>query len=411
MEEPDTTKEESQIQTFVFLDLESTGLARDSPRITELSMVAVSRTHFLQMKESTPSASPSRITSSPPSPPQATTSSSAVCARQSKRKLIPALPRVLHKYTRLYYPWKVIGSVVEGKSGLNNESLEHLPSFTEDSAQAISLFLDLPKPVALVAHNGNRYDFPLLMAELSRVNCQDKFLDLHCIDTLVATKDIDALIEREDISDITKLAESFNLEDFEEDLSQEAFSPSKRPRTTESDEEGSPLFNTPPSPLESPPSSQDNNHQPLQVSPKPLMTPIKNHSTAQPSTPATPSKPAEPPPLPYTPNRSGSVTPGTPGFHAKATKESSKVRRALTYEKRWKQFPRHRLYNQPEIYRRLFDSEYKAHRAEEDCTALLTICGHYGSKFVEWADTFATSFARVKPMWVKRKSFHTSQEG
>lgn len=87
------------------------------------------------------------------------------------------------------------------------------------------------------------------------------------------------------------------------------------------------------------------------------------------------------------------------------------MRRTLTYDNNGKRKPGTKLsYSQSNIYRRLFDSEYMAHRAETDCEALLTICGHYGNKFVEWADTFSTSFSDAKPMWVKRKSFSTNQE-
>lgn len=408
MEEPDPPKEVNRIQTFVFLDMESTGLPRDNPRITELSLVAVSRAHLLEMKESM-TGSPS---SSQPSSHQAaatlTVPSSSPGAGRSKRKLIPKVPRVLHKYTRLYYPWKVITAIVEGVTGLSNEILEHLPSFTEASAEALKLFLDLPRPVALVSHNGNRFDFPLLMAELNKVNCVDKFVDLQCVDTLIAIRDIDGLIEREDISEITKLAESFSFDNFEDELPAEAFSPIKRSRIEESDEgESSSISNTPPSPLESSPHSQGNDHHAMEVSAEPLVTPIKNRLPRQTSMPTTPAKPAQPPPQPCTP---GTSQPGISGFQPKVAKGSSKVRRTLTYGNSGRE-GRKMPYRQPVIYSRLFDSEYEAHRAEEDCIALLTICGHYGSKLVEWADTFATSFASVKPMWEKRKSFHASQEG
>lgn len=421
MEEPGTPKEVNQIQTFVFLDMESTGLPQSSPRVTELSMVAVSRAHLLQMNEAAMTGHPSKVANSPPSTQQATAtptvSSSPTGAGNLKRKLIPKLPRVLHKYTRLYYPWKVIPPTVEGMSGLNNEALEHLPSFTEASAEALNLFLDLPKPVSLVAHNGNRYDFPLLMAELHRVKCADKFADVQCVDTLVAIRDIDSLIEREDITEITKLAESFSIDNFEDELLEEACSSIKRPRTEESDEsEASCISNTPPSPSpESASPIQGNNHCAMEVSPEPLMTPVKNCLPRQTPMPSTPAKSVHPPPQSCTPRSSQPGTPGTPGtpgFQAKVTKESRKVRRTLTYEKRGqKRGGKQVLYKQPLIYSRLFDSEYEAHRAEEDSMALLTICGHYGSKFVEWADTFATNFASVKPMWEKRNSFHTSKEG
>ncbi|KAK3851835.1 hypothetical protein Pcinc_041541, partial [Petrolisthes cinctipes] len=42
-------KMSTKIQTFVFLDLEATGLPYDDPRILELSMIAVSRNDLIRM--------------------------------------------------------------------------------------------------------------------------------------------------------------------------------------------------------------------------------------------------------------------------------------------------------------------------------------------------------------------------
>lgn len=46
------------------------------------------------------------------------------------------------------------------------------------------------KPICIVAHNGNRFDYPILRAELSRQNCNlDN--DVLCIDSLEAFKQIE----------------------------------------------------------------------------------------------------------------------------------------------------------------------------------------------------------------------------
>lgn len=406
MEQPDPPQAVSQIQTFVFMDTESTGLPQDNPRITELCLVAVSRAHLLEMETMTgspPGSKPPRqqaaATLTPPG--------SSACAGRPTRKNMPRPPRVLHKYTRLYYPWKIIPAAVEGVTGLSNEVLEHLPSFSEASAEALRLFLDLPGPVALLSHNGTRLDFPLLMAELKRVNCVNMFMDLKCVDTLIAIRDIDGLTAREEIPQITKLAEASDFNNFEDEFPAE-LSHIKRSRTKESGEgDGTSLSNTAPSPLKPSPYGNGNTHPAMEGSPEPLVTPVKSRPPRQTSTLTTPAKPAQSPPQPCTP---GTPQPGTSGLQPKGCKGSGAVRRNMTYGStgwRVSKMP----HRQPVIYSRLFGSEYEAHRAEEDCMALLAICGHYGAKLVEWADTFATSFVGVRPMWEESKSFHIDQEG
>ena len=410
MEETAKPKEVNKIQTFVFLDLESTGLKRNNPRIVELSMIAVSRDHLMEMKNTvTPPSTPPDTDECLSSSQESNGHTNLEHTDVQRKNVIPKLPRVTHKYTRLYYPWTLMPPHVEKINGLNNEVLEHLPSFTEASAQAIVLFLDLPKPVCLVAHNGNRFDYPLLMAELTRVGCVDKFLDLQCTDSLSAIKDLDALIEKEDITEMTKLAESFSIDDLEDELMEEKFNPSKRQRSVECDEEiGNQAIHNSSQPHESTSHIGRGNHHTMEVSAVPLLTPVKNFLPGQTHTPATPSKPSIPP-QPFTPEAGQPGTPGTSSFCAKVTKESSKVRRTLTYDNKRKLGAR-LSYSQPNIYKRLFGCDYGAHRAESDSEALLIICGHYGNKFVEWADTFATGFSSFEPMWVKRKSFNTLKQ-
>jgi len=434
MEESSVSTDVNKIQTFVFVDLESTGLPIDSPKILELSLIAVSREDLLKMKDSTPNvkrASSPSISCSLPSLSLSTNSSfidnrltmsqpTPKCANNSQlipRKLfpptspsrcnsVPKLPRVMHKYTRLYYPWKLVTSGAEHISGLNNEMLQHLPQFNKNSAQALSLFLNLPKPVALVAHNGSRFDFKLLKAELSNVECESDFIDLQCIDTLKAIKDIDALHEKEDIQEITLLAESFSYDDpFDDDFMEPDSPPVCKRIRSEEEVNIQPnqafldlaQFND---------SSQLVNqvHHPLlEVSGELPITPIKVELLAPVTTPATPDK--------LNHSQSSAITPefGKHNLSHGFNRGPCKVRRSLTYEGCAKRkligsMP----YTQGSIYYRLFGTNYKCHRAETDCQALLEICGHYGEKFVEWADTFSEKFSKIQPMWIKRKAFSLS---
>lgn len=139
------------IQTFVFFDLETTGLIEGSniPKITEMSLIASSRNSFLFNKNGT-------------------------------------LPRVLHKLTIPLQPLRLIPLIVSQITGFYNDLLEHEKPFDNQAYELLNCFISrLHPPVCFVAHNGNRFDYPILLAELNRIG---KTLsdDILCIDSLVA---------------------------------------------------------------------------------------------------------------------------------------------------------------------------------------------------------------------------------
>ena len=98
------------INTWVYMDLESTGLERDRPRITELALVAVEPRH------------------------------------------ISDNPRVLNKLVLCFNPdgasfdeWAL------ANTGLNSENLSAQPRFSENTVWLLDAFLgSLPGPVCLV---------------------------------------------------------------------------------------------------------------------------------------------------------------------------------------------------------------------------------------------------------------------
>ena len=116
-----------------------------------------------------------------------------------------------------------------------------------------------------------------LMAELTKVGCVDKFLDLQCTDSLCAIKDIDALIEREDITEITKLAESFSIDDLDDELMCEEFNPSKRQRSESDEESSKQATHSSNRPHESTSHTRRGNQPTMEVSAQPLLTPVKSH--------------------------------------------------------------------------------------------------------------------------------------
>lgn len=117
----------SVIKTLVFFDLETTGLPDlefFKTKITELSAVAVSVEHLLEGKDT---------------------------------------PRVQHKLTLCFNPFKRIDIKATEITGLDNELLEHQKKFDKNSMNLLECFLfQLTPPVCIIAHNGNKFDFPLL---------------------------------------------------------------------------------------------------------------------------------------------------------------------------------------------------------------------------------------------------------
>ncbi|KAM7134259.1 LOW QUALITY PROTEIN: three prime repair exonuclease 2-like [Macrochelys suwanniensis] len=145
-------------QTFVF-DLETTGLPPDRPRITELCLFALHRRSLLQR------------------PPQDGTA--------------PRLPRVLDQLTLCIDPQQPFTPAAARLTGLSQQGLAENGKRGLDQAVAQTLggFLARRPPLCLVAHNGFRYDFPLLRTELARVGAELPPAT-GCLDTLQAMREL-----------------------------------------------------------------------------------------------------------------------------------------------------------------------------------------------------------------------------
>ncbi|KAM4664406.1 three prime repair exonuclease 2 [Discoglossus pictus] len=148
-------------KTFVFLDLEATGLNRDLPKITELCLIAVHR-------------------SSLESP-----------VYNDSGDLQP--PRILDKLCLCVDPLKPLTETASRITGLSNENLttNEKSSFDPNLIKLVNEFLHRQaQPVCLVAHNGYFYDFPLLKTELQQQN-EDFLSSLLCLDSLSAFRNVD----------------------------------------------------------------------------------------------------------------------------------------------------------------------------------------------------------------------------
>ncbi|XP_026494463.2 uncharacterized protein LOC113399532 [Vanessa tameamea] len=137
------------IATYVFLDLETTGLPgqeNNKTKITELSLVAVKREHVLETR-------------------------------------VGATPRVQHKLTLCFNPGRMVAPSCSEVTGLCNELLEYESTFNIDTFTLINTFLKtLTKPVCLIAQNGYRFDFPILKNHLVKlgVSLSDDILCADC---------------------------------------------------------------------------------------------------------------------------------------------------------------------------------------------------------------------------------------
>lgn len=149
-----------EIKTFVFMDIETTGLPlyeNNTTKITELCLTAVHASHLR----------------------------------------LGAFPRVQNKLNLCFNPCKLISADSEKITGLSNTLLEESYKFSKETVESISNFLNHnPQPICFVAHNGLRFDYPLLRREINKTNTS---LDTNilCIDTLVTFREL--LVEKNEL--------------------------------------------------------------------------------------------------------------------------------------------------------------------------------------------------------------------
>uniref|UniRef100_F6U4Q1 exodeoxyribonuclease III n=1 Tax=Monodelphis domestica TaxID=13616 RepID=F6U4Q1_MONDO len=156
------------METLVFMDLEATGLPFSQPKVTELCLVAIHR-HALEASQQAP-------------PPGGASS-------------VPPTPRVADKLCLCVAPGKACSAAASSLTGLNTAMLTAHRRGPFDSALAdlLQAFLRRQRPpLCLVAHNGDRFDFPLLQAELSAAGLgTDALSGAFCADSITALRALD----------------------------------------------------------------------------------------------------------------------------------------------------------------------------------------------------------------------------
>ena len=156
------------IKTLVYFDIEATGLKSSGrPRITEISLVAVNMDDTLRLSlEIKQNLEGTHV------------------------QLESLQPRIVNKLTLCVYPMATIVPHVSDITGLDNYMLNGQSKFDKSTGNLLNSFLShLPSPVCLVAHNGDCYDFPLLKAEMEKVNTPLDPLIL-CVDSYIGIKNI-----------------------------------------------------------------------------------------------------------------------------------------------------------------------------------------------------------------------------
>lgn len=150
------------VQTLIFLDLEATGLPSSRPKVTELCLLAIHRCALESL----------------PTP-------------QGQPPTVPPPPRVVDKLSLCVAPGKACSPEASKITGLSTAVLaaHGRQRFDADLANLLHAFLQRqPQPWCLVAHNGDRYDFPLLQAELASLGLASVLDGAFCVDSIAALK-------------------------------------------------------------------------------------------------------------------------------------------------------------------------------------------------------------------------------
>ncbi|XP_038218372.1 uncharacterized protein LOC119836969 [Zerene cesonia] len=171
------------IETFVFFDIETTGLPqfeKNRTKITELTFIGVSRKDI---------------------------------------ETCTSIP-LMNKLSYVFNPEKKIQSEAARITGLSNANLKNQATFKNRIDSLNSYLEQFPKPVCLVAHNGNRFDFKIIRSEYIDAN-KDLPMELLCIDSMSGFRKIIDLYEtniaRQDVQketpNISTLDESLLTDD------------------------------------------------------------------------------------------------------------------------------------------------------------------------------------------------------
>ena len=256
-------------------------------------------------------------------------------------------PRILNSLNLCFNPMGLIPAKVSEITGLNNFLLEDQSKFTASTSSLLNAFLaHLPQPVVLVAHNGDKFDYPLLKSELNKVN-SDLDPSILTIDSLPAMRNIfDEMIAaiKEEVQ-----AANVLVKDGQFDTQMNAPPDVKKP-------------------------CLDGNV------PHGFKTPEKNRQCTTPK-------------LPPRTNHSSSKRIASELLSKDRRRNGGAVKRKLNFD-------RPTSFSLPLLFKHVFGEEPNGqHGADIDVTNLMRVCATKSTAFVNYAEENATSFAEVKKMW------------
>lgn len=143
-----------KVATYVFFDLETTGLPhqeRNKTKIIEVSFIAALRE---DIEKATIGSKPYHS-----------------------------------KLTLMLNPQRKIHPDVVILTGISNDMVNNAPIFSDKLETILTFLNNLPKPVCLVAHNGNSFDYKIFLAELFDINASLPD-DILCVDSLTGFRQL-----------------------------------------------------------------------------------------------------------------------------------------------------------------------------------------------------------------------------
>ena len=277
-------------------------------------------------------------------------------------------PRVVNKLTLCFYPMTTIMPLVTEMTGLDNYNLTGQAQFDSGAVELLQRFLArLEGPVCLVAHNGDKYDFPLLQAELAK--CQAGLSEeILCVDSYLGCRKIYSdrckqEIVNQELQALSDLLEQGAFEEEFEEVFEEQEAAAKKRKTEVRTQLGS--------------SSSRLEQNGLITASENDTTPArkKTESLTLINTPKVKSPKTKQPPI-------------TSVF---------KPRKRLLFSEDKKTVPSFSLGS---LHTRLVGlAPAQAHGAEADCLALLRMTSALGQDWLEFVQSHHQPLANIKPMW------------
>lgn len=308
------------------------------------------------------------------------------------------------KLTFCVKPWNAAARQAAQSNGVKQLALESFRPFSEVAYTIEKFLYTLQQPICFVAHNGDKFDFPLLRAEFKHGCPGIDLTAFFCCDSLPAFRKIlGNAADRQEVAELTKLRElgpDF-WEAFDASMSDEE-EPLSRP-VDSTPQKGASWFQgnnpTPPAPKKRrPDSGVTGNHSQLQH------RPAARKLFASDVGPGTASS-SDSPSAQHSNGRKANGNNGVSHTLSQIGSVSVSPRcvttpPSFTGSGKSVNNMRDMEFGLDSVYRRVTGTEMPAVReAEADCRALAETCAHLHRPFLEYVDAERSMFEFVDAMW------------